>query len=91
MPGSRIHPTIDDVRRIASGVSNCGRWPTTSSGRSTFSTPDEVARAASLVRRGDLFFNLIHLMPRDGNGADRHARFVTSMEASTATCAAPTT
>jgi kynurenine formamidase len=49
-------PNIDDVRRIATKVSNWGRWgPDDELGTLNFLTPDKVAAAAALVKRGELF------------------------------------
>lgn len=62
-------PTIDDVRRIASAVSNWGRWgPADELGTLNFLTPDKVAAAARLVRRGDLISLAV---PYDEKGPQR--------------------
>lgn len=55
MPESHAEPTIEDVRRIATRVSNWGRWgPDDELGTLNHLTSDKVAAAAGLVRRGDL-------------------------------------
>jgi kynurenine formamidase len=69
MTANEADPTIDDVRRIASTVSNWGRWgPDDELGTLNFLTPDKVAAAAPLVRRGELFSLAV---PFDEKGPQR--------------------
>lgn len=69
MAKSETRPNIDDVRRIASKVSNWGRWgPDDELGTLNFLTPDKVAAAANLVRRGELFSLAV---PFDEKGPQR--------------------
>jgi kynurenine formamidase len=69
MTATEAQPTIEDVRRIANQVSNWGRWgPDDELGTLNFLTPDKVAAAARLVRRGELFSLAV---PFDEKGPQR--------------------
>ena len=69
MTATRENPTIVDVRRIADGVSNWGRWgPDDQLGTLNHLTRECVLAAAAEVRRGDVISMAV---PFDSDGPQR--------------------